>query len=182
MLKASKRTQRASVTLADVQQLQLRHKFADFTQILQETDLVTHDESIDFFLSLPKIADGGEFDVRVEPFLAKLMNHMRGYIKSTHQSRILTGNSEECAWILRTLRRLFEKILGISVEFTIDVDLNATVDTEESEIWRDILSDCGLIHFCVDLIAVGIDPILTLEACNLLVVLLSKHGGAHGDK
>ena len=51
MLKSSKRTQRASVTLADVQQLQLRHKFTDFTQTLQETDLVTHDESINFFES-----------------------------------------------------------------------------------------------------------------------------------
>ena len=34
----AKRTQRASVTLADVQQLQLRHKFAEFTRILQEED------------------------------------------------------------------------------------------------------------------------------------------------
>ena len=31
-----------------------------------------------------------------------------------------------------------------------------------------------------DLVAVGIDSTLTLEACNMLVVLLSKQGGALG--
>ena len=118
--------------------------------------------------------------MRVEPFLAKIMNHLRGYIKSTRQSRTLTGNSEECAWILSTLRRLFERLLGISVEYTVDVDMDRIRDAKECDEWREILSDCGLIDICIDLIAVGIDSTLTLEACNMLVVLLSKQGGALG--
>ena len=66
------------------------------------------------------------------------------------------------------------------MEYTVDVDMDRIRDAKECEVWREILSDCGLIDICIDLIAVGIDSTLTLEACNMLVVLLSKQGGALG--
>jgi hypothetical protein len=62
--RASKKTQRSSVTLADVQQLQLRHKFGAFTEILQDSDLTSNEDSINFFLSIPQVNTGGEHEVR----------------------------------------------------------------------------------------------------------------------
>ena len=56
--------------------------------------------------------------MRVEPFLAKIMNHLRGYIKSTRQSRMT--ETVRSAWILKHTAPFYLETLGISVEYTVD--------------------------------------------------------------
>jgi hypothetical protein len=174
----AKRTQRASVTLADVQQLQLRHKFAEFTTILQEVDLITHDESITFFMSMPTLETEDDSRLNVESFVMRLMQQLKGYIKYGAHTRVLGGHLQESIWLIRTLRRLFEKMMNKSIEFTVDLDMDQCESNALTEKWRDIFIQCGVTRMCIEFIAVGMDPVLQLESINLLVVMLAKRGGA----
>jgi hypothetical protein len=170
---------RGSVTLADVQQLQLRHKFIEFTTSLHDKATNDHKDSILFFTSIPSIADEkSNSDMRIEPFIGKLVAHIRSCISSNQNSHTLTKNYDESLWFLRTLRRLFEEQLGVSVEESIDLDLNAVKDDDKTEFWRSMYNSCGVVELCLDFIAIGIDTKLVLEAINLLIVLLAKRNGA----
>lgn len=168
---------RGSVTLADVQQLQLRYKFATFTERMQDDKFNSNDASVKFFASLPPIVDTGNHDVRLEPFIKKLVDHIRSNIVDSAANRTLTSNYEESIWLMKTLRRLFEKHLKQSVEFSIDVNLAQCENNKQTDFWRKTFNDCGVTELCLDFIAVGIETPLTLEAINLLVVLLARSDG-----
>ena len=173
-----KKAQRGSVTLADVQQLQLRHKFILFTEKLQGSMLNNHEESIKFFMSMPDIHAVGEHDVVLEPLINKLVTHIRSCLRTTPTLRTLGSNLEESIWLIRTFRRLFEQILGQTVEYNINIDLELVRSDEKTERWRQIFCEEGLVHLCLDFIAPGVDQTLCLEAINLLVVLLAERGGS----
>jgi hypothetical protein len=178
-LRNSKKTQRSSVTLADVQQLQLRHKFIEFVNTLQESDLISNHESINFFMNIPTLDSGGDHDVRLEPLISKLVNHIRSCIKTNlSHSRTLTMNLHESIWLLRTFRLLFEQFLNITIEHNLDVNMLEVHNNSKVKRWRKLLNETGITSLCMDFIAIGMDSTLCIEAINLLVVLLAEPGGS----
>lgn len=137
-------------------------------------------------------------DVRIEPFIKKITSHLRSNLRSKSSIRSLKASSvETTTWVLQTLRQLMECHLSFTfgnnalfpqasssyAGFYGSMDSNPggnnIPDAENPKVsyYRTIFNDNGVVFLCMDLICIGVDQSLCIEAIKLLVVLLLKSGG-----
>ncbi len=187
------RNQRNSVVYADVQQAYYRTQFKQFLIEIKPISTTTRDEIITIFKKLPSIHDNelpstrsttstsildSIGDVRLEPLIKKLSNHFRGSIKRNSLNRSIEEEKvETCMWYLKAMRYLFEDALHVTFEDMNNVDVGTFMDTVEADRLRNIYNDQGVTYLCLDLMAIGVEHDLAIEAMKLLVVMLFKCGG-----
>ena len=126
---------------------------------------------------LPFIADPVDNDVRYESFIKKLVFHIRENIKLVNNQKQMDPRiTETSRWIIRAFRTMIENRMGMSV-YERDDNGGEKEDLAAAPVVN-ALNTCGATALCLDLIAVGIDESLQLEAIKLGVGLLFKEGGA----
>jgi hypothetical protein len=138
--------------------------------------------SIEMFESIPSQTDTTvDGDIRIEPFVQKITSHIRSRLWTTSTNRSIDPKSAETAsWVIQTLRQILEKHLRYSIDTdSIPISLSDVADTGNSKIdyYRKIFDQCGVVSLCMDLIAIGIDYSLAIDAMKLLTVLLLRSGG-----
>eukprot|EP01040_Poterioochromonas_malhamensis_P001446 gene1446-1534_t len=127
--------------------------------------------------SLPFIADPVDAEVRYETLIKKLVFHIRENIKIVNnQKRLDSRVTKTSTWIIRAFRTMIENRMGMSI-YERDDDGGLEQDIAAAPVVN-ALNSCGATALCLDLIAVGIDEKLQLEAIKLGVALLFKEGGA----
>jgi hypothetical protein len=132
--------------------------------------------------------------IRFEPLIKKLANHFRSMISKSALSRSLENDSiRTCGWILKSFRLMIEEYLPFDCdkihEMSFSSLLNATgstasgssssTDSNLSELneLRTVFNENGVVLLCMELIAVGIDHSISIEAIKLLISLLYNSGG-----
>ncbi len=178
-LKASRmHHQRTSIVYADLQQVYFRKQFKVFLRHIKDASSTSRDEVITVFKSIPSVNDPIEADVRFEPLIKKLTTHFRSSIKRSPLSRSINeGAVETCGWFLKAMRHLFEDSLGLSFDKLDEADIGTLTESEDVAQLRVVFNDQGITYLCLDLIAVGVEHSLYIEAIKLLVVMLLKSGG-----
>jgi hypothetical protein len=170
--------QRASVVYADVQQDLYRKQFSTFLSLLKTESKNSKEEIVSFFKSIPRVNDPMVSDVRFEPLVKKLTTHFRSMIHKSPFNRSLDDDSiETCGWILKAFRYMVESELHFTCDDIHDVDHLTTSESAELNSLRKIFNENGVINLCMDLIAVGIDHTIYIEAIKLLIALLYNGGG-----
>ncbi len=172
--------QRNSVVYADIQQNLYRKQFGTFLSMLKQQSKDSKVDIIHFFHSIPRVSDPVDSDVRFEPLVKKLAGHFRSMIHKSSLSRSLDAeNLETCSWMIKSFRYMVEAELPFSCDRIYEVDdfHGATTDTEELNKLRNIFNENGVVSLCMDLIAVGIDHAIYIEAIKLLIALLYQGGG-----
>lgn len=119
--------------------------------------------------------------VRYEPFLKKLVDHIRSGIKivthSTGREKHLNERRTKTAiWIIKLFRTMIEKVWGMTI-YERDDDGGEEQDEASAAITH-TFNTCGTTTLCMDLIASGINRQLVLECIKLCVAMLFKEGGA----
>jgi hypothetical protein len=119
--------------------------------------------------------------VRYEPFLKKLVDHIRSGIKivthSTGREKLLSERRTKTAiWIIKLFRTMIENVWGMSI-YERDDDGGEEQDEASATITH-TFNTCGATTLCMDLIASGINRELVLECIKLCVAMLFKEGGA----
>ena len=131
--------------------------------------------------SLPLSKDGGNATVRYEPFIKKLVDHVRGGIKivSNLSGSYKTMNprcTKTSIWIIKLFRTMIENAWGMSI-YERDDDGGEEQDEASAHLVA-TFNQCGATTLILDLMADGIEQELVLEAVKFGVALLFKEGGA----
>ncbi len=131
--------------------------------------------------SLPLKNDPIDADVRFEPLIARLVDHIRDNIQvvvyGDESSKFMSDKNTQIAiWLMKIFRTMIENKWGMSIDER-DDDGGEEQDIAAASIMT-ILNECGATALCLDLIAKGIEIPLQAEAIKLLVALLFKEGGA----
>jgi hypothetical protein len=131
--------------------------------------------------SLPLKNDTIDADVRFEPLIAHLVDHIRENIQvviyGDESSKYMSDKNTQIAiWLVKIFRTMIENKWGMSIDER-DDDGGEEQDIAAAGIMA-ILNECGATALCLDLIAKGIEIPLQAEAIKLLVALLFKEGGA----
>lgn len=170
--------QRNSVVFADVQQAQYRKQFNTFLSLLKLESKDSREEILQFFKSIPSVDDPVGSDVRLEPLIKKLTTHFRCMIQKSPLSRSLdTDSIESCSWVLKALRLVVESELHFSCDNLHNADSTIASDSPQLSNIRKIFNENGVVNLCMDLIAVGVDHSIYLEAMKVLIALLYNAGG-----
>lgn len=177
--KTSQKLRRESVTIADIQQGVYREQFIDFAQKLTGNSQHLYSAAIELFEQMPLTSDKSESDVRLEPLLKKLTTHVRSMIKRNGiASRTLDHDVMDTAvWLIKTWRLMLEKYLGIEMENYCRSEGVKVYVNENATRFRNLFNSCGVTYLCLEIIAIGIDQALVIEAIYLLVAMLVGVGG-----
>ena len=160
----------------DIQQTFYRKQYAVFLASIAVSDDCLRESAMATFEKIPLIADPVQSDVRLEPFLLKITTHIRTQIEKTSASSSLNKSvMTATVWLLRTLRFIIEKSLGCSIEQLCD-PLHSR-DSLEVGWFHDVFNATGVTFLCLDLIAIGIEVSISVEAAKMLSVLCAKPGG-----
>ena len=159
--------------------LQLKQYAADLEEDEELQNHIVDDTTkiITVIEDLPSMYDGDvEADLRLEPVIKKFVSHVDSCMvvdeNKKHLSRETTLST---IWTVRLFRRMIEQKWGMTIEER-DEDGGEEQDIA-SEPVVELLNKHGGTDLCIDLIAVGIDQELVLEAVKLCVALLFKEGG-----
>ena len=160
----------------DVQQILNRRKFHDFVMYISLSDELQREKSIQAFLKLPEVAAAVSSDVRFEPFLLKIANYIRSQISRAFNAAVLDKSiCPSAEWVVQTMRYILEDQIGSTV--SIISDPMTPEEASLTSFHRTTMNSCGVTFLCMDLIAVGIDIPLTVEAIKLLILMLSPGKG-----
>lgn len=172
--------QRSSVIFADVQQVLLRKDFKLFLRAIKHDFSNSKEEIVSYLETIPWTDDvEAKSDVRFEPLIKKVCSHFRSMIVRNTLSRSIEESSVEiCIWFLRALRQLFESVLGVDCDELDAIDVEQVEESKKLNRLRSAFNDNGVTYLCLDLIAVGIEHELYIEAMKLLVAMLLRKGGA----
>eukprot|EP01033_Poteriospumella_lacustris_P003231 gene3231-2378_t len=172
--------QRSSVIFADVQQVLLRKDFKLFLRAIKRDFSNSKEEIVSYLETIPWTDDvEAKSDVRFEPLIKKVCSHFRSMIVRNTLSRSIEESSVEiCIWFLRALRQLFESVLGVDCDELDAIDVEQVEESKKLNRLRAAFNDNGVTYLCLDLIAVGIEHELYIEAMKLLVAMLLRKGGA----
>jgi hypothetical protein len=167
----------------DASEIKLIGKYNEFLKLLdddKEIQYKAENENVAFISileSLPFINDRREGDVRYESLIKKLVYHIRENIRTVDNTKRMDARiARTSAWIIRAFRTMIENRMGMSI-YERDDDGGLEQDQAAAPV-VEALNTCGATALCLDLIAVGIDEKLQLEAVKLGVALLFKEGGA----
>ena len=116
-------------------------------------------------------------DIRVEPFLQKLVAHVReNMVVSEHEKKLDSGTTKTTLWMIKAFRTWLENKMEMSIEDR-DED-GGDEEDEKAAPTVGLLNNNGVTALCLELIAPGIDETLQSEVVKLMVGLLFKEGGA----
>ena len=115
-------------------------------------------------------------DVRLEPFLAKLVNHIRGGLeKMDNITRMDPQYVKTSIWVLKMFLSMIENKWGVSM--SVYDDSSSVEQDQAAEPITRILNDCGVTALCLDLMSVEVEDSLMIECLKLAQALLMKEGG-----
>lgn len=162
----------------EIQQVFYKKQFSLFIQGLAKSQTNVHREAVDMFERMPTIHDRVSSDIRLEPFITKVTSHIRSRVQRFTTTCVLDKSSyDSTMWILQTLRLVLEKNMGHDIYHITDPLVFGKADSPHVIKLQDTFNDCGVTDLCLDLISVGIDQPLCIQAVMLLVCLLSRSGG-----
>lgn len=120
-------------------------------------------------------------DVRFEPFIQKLVAHIRSSVNvvifGDDNIKFMNPNATKSSiWLLKMFRTMIENLWGMSI-YERDDDGGEEQDNAVINLMK-VFNSSGMTEMCLDLIAKGIDVNLQAEALKLLVGMLFKEGGA----
>jgi hypothetical protein len=158
-------------------------KYQQFLSILEESDRVhqiTVEENRAFIRNierLPFVSDTTVVsDVRYEPFIQKLVSHVRERLKVVSNEKCLDSQCVLTSiWLIRSFRTMIENRWGMTI-YERDEDGGEKEDQAAAPVVN-ALNSCGATTLCLDLISVGIDSGLMIECVKLCVAMLFKEGG-----
>merc|ERR1711871_1500325 len=124
--------------------------------------------------SLPKLSDSSDSDVRFEALIEKLIKHMDQCIniRKIDGEDIRFMDEEAYAtsiWIIKLFRRMIEKKWGMTIDER-DDDGGEEQDIASEPVVQ-VLNKYGVTTLCLDVISVGIDAELVLEAIKCSVAM-----------
>lgn len=161
----------------EISQVHYRNRYKVFANeiFLSENDFISF--SIETFDGLPSIHNNSSnSDVRLEPFILQVMQHIRSRIKRTASAYTLDKSDvNTILWVLKTIQNLLEKQINITIDVVTD-PMKCEYYEEQSS-FNKVLCDNNAILLCLDLIKNGIDSSISVAAANVLVMLLAKSGG-----
>lgn len=132
--------------------------------------------------NIPRVADTlATRNVRYEPFIAKLVKHVKAsiHVEQQHNSIKKSLNARCTAssiWMVRLFRTMIENRWGMTI-YERDEDGGEEQDLASADL-VDTFNACGATTLLLDLISVGMDATLVLESIKLCVAMLFKEGGA----
>jgi hypothetical protein len=158
-------------------------KYSSFIKALQSDESVQagiyrqNANFIEVLEAIPFLTDDTNSDIRQETLFRKLVQHIRENISIVNNERRLNAQcTKTTIWLMKAFRTMLENRMGMTIDQR-DEDGGAEEDARVAPVIA-ALSSCGVVTLCIDLIAVGIDPVLQMEAIKLGVGLLFKEGGA----
>jgi len=161
----------------------LHNKYEDFLKQLDEDKDVQEKKNAEnlAFISqieeLPYIKDSSDYDIRYEPFIKKLVQHVRENITIIdNETRIDARCTKTTLWMIKSFRRMIENKMGMDI-FERDEDGGEEQDLAAEPVIT-AFNTTGVTELCLDLIADGVDDELQEECINLCVGMLFKEGGS----
>jgi hypothetical protein len=169
---------------AGTDEISIRASYDSFLDALDAEEELSHafgkdnEAFIESVEKLPSIYNTtSKSDIRYEPFLKRLVTHIRGRLhRKPDEIRMDARCTRTSTWLIVTFRCMIEKVWGMTIDERDDDGGEAEDKAAEAIVAAFNLS--GITTLCIDLIAVGIDINLRLEAMKLCVALLFKEGGA----
>ena len=159
--------------------LQLERYASDLgdDEVLQQHIVEDTTKIITVIEGLPSIDDADiEADLRLEPLIKKFVTHVDDSMEVDENKKHLSPETTlSTIWTVRLFRRMIEQKWGMTIEER-DDDGGEEEDIACEPVVQ-LLNKHGGTDLCIDLIAVGIDQELVLEAVKLCVALLFKEGG-----
>jgi hypothetical protein len=166
-------------------EIMVQQKFTEFRSALNLDENLSETirkESLQFvevLESIPFLIDENnhETDLRYEPFIKKLVNHVYESLDMVNNEKFLNPRcTRSTRWMVKSFRVVIENRWGKTIherdqEGGEEDDLAAQPVVEA-------FNTCGVTALCVDLIATGIDEGLQVECVKLLIAMLYKEGGA----
>ncbi len=165
-------------------------KLREFVGYVNDSSAITddlEDEAQEFITKLEKLPHlddqtHEEADVRFEPLLKKLVDHIKASINVVVLGEeVIKSITPEATktnkWLIKNFRTMIENRWGMTIDER-DDDGGEEQDIAAAEIMQ-ILNEAGATSACLELLGRGVDPSLQAEAIKLIVALLFKEGGAH---
>lgn len=159
------------------------NKYVEFLNALNEDPEVlrkSQEQNMEFIQvleNIPFIADEVEADIRQETLFRKLVLHIReNMVVINSEKRMDARCTKTTMWLIKAFRTMIENRMGMTI-YERDDDGGEEQDVAVAPVVA-AMNACGATTLCVDLIAVGIDSSLQLEAAKLCVGMLFKEGGA----
>jgi hypothetical protein len=161
----------------------IHDKFDEFLAAIEEDEEIQNeinDENklfIECIETMPYLADGGDSEIRFEPFIQKLVAHIRDNMSTVDGERRLKVDCiSSVIFIIKAFRTMIENKMGMSI-YERDDD-GGDEEDERAAPTVTALNGNGVVGVCLDLIAIGIPEDLQHEVVKLLVGMLFKEGGA----
>jgi hypothetical protein len=175
----------AGTVIAPTTQLQYRQKYQEFTQSVIAGFTEDQLTAVQLFESIPTERDNSDSDVRLEPLLKKLTSHIRSRFKrtTTTHRKLDTSSTNTTGWLLNTFRLMLERSSRAPVaennHFLAEQQVIASnaSDGQDATDLIEMFNENGVTFLCIDLLSVGIDIHLSVEAIQLLVMMLLSSGG-----
>eukprot|EP00605_Chrysophyceae_sp_TOSAG23-4_P001929 GSChrysophyteH1.ASY1.ANO1.2132.1 assembled CDS len=143
---------------------------------IQEINNSENDAFISRIESLPYLADSSEIEIRYEPFIKKLVQHVReNIVIIDNETRIDERCTKTTLWCIKSFRRMIENKMGMNI-FQRDDEGGEEQDIAAAPVVT-AFNTMGVTELCLDLIADGVDDDLQDESIKLCVGLLFKEGG-----
>ena len=144
---------------------------------LNESIKTENHDFVDYVNNLPFLSDNVVADIRYQPLIRKLVQHVRDrlVVIGNDEKRLDARCTASTTWIIRSFRTMIEKKWGMSI-YERDDDGGEEEDEACAPV-VDALNSCGATTLCLDLISRGIDSGLVLECVKLCVAMLFKEGG-----
>ncbi len=120
---------------------------------------------------------GTRDNVRYEPFIRKLVAHVRERFRMVDGEKLLDARcTASTTWLIKAFRTMIENKWGMSI-YERDDDGGEEQDIASEQVVT-ALNSCGATTLCLDLVSLGIDSGLMLEAVKLCVAMLFREGGS----
>ena len=169
--------------VGQTQEERVHESYQKFIALLEADDdlkFAERTEAMSFISSieaLPFLNDRAASDVRYEPFIRKLVSHVRGRLTVVNgENRLDNRCTRSTTWLIGALRTMIENVWGMDIDER-DGDGGDEQDEASAPITH-AFNTCGVTALCLDLIAVGIDDDLQAECVKLCTCMLFKEGGA----
>jgi len=172
-------TEEAKVVLKTDLEQSLERRIAALSQADDVLEGAKHDMDslLQFLKDLKRLADKVEnVHLRLEPLLAKLVQHVLSYVQVQGDRKSLDANkTQTTVWTIN----LFRKMIEYDWKFTVEErDDEGDDDSDENVRWvQDALDDAGATGMCLDLISKGLTIEVKDEAILLLMAMLFQEGG-----
>ena len=162
---------------------QIHMKYAEFLEALDESEVVQDATTregelfIEVVEEIPFLKDNSDSEIRIEPFIQKLIAHVRENMTTVNGERRLSSEcTKTSVWVFKGFRTMIERKMEMTIDER-DEDGGEEEDLKAESTVR-ALNQNGVTALCIDLLSLGIAEDLQVEAIKLLIAMLFKEGGA----